>query len=83
MSGDYEVGPARYARGQMLVVCRGDGTGWKTRAMALCEALNGRWTGRERGYVMSPAKAAKFEKLYAAGWSGNAAGGEPVAPEER
>ena len=83
MSEDYEIRPARYARGQTLVVCRSDGTGFKTRAMALCEALHGRYTGRERGYVMSPTKAAKFEKLYAAGWSGNVVSGELIAPEER
>ena len=83
MSEDYEIKPARYARGQMLVVCRSDGSGWKTRAMALCEALNGRWTNREKGYVMSPTKAVKFEKLYTAGWSGNVVNGEFIAPKDR
>ena len=83
MSEDYEIRPARYAHGQMLVTCRSDGTGWKTRAMALCGALNGRWTNRERGYIMSPTKAAKFEKMYAAGWSGNVVSGDLIAPEDR
>ena len=62
------VTDALYAKGQKLVRCPKDGTGMKTRAMRLAGALRGRWTHRERGYVMSPRKAERLLKLFAEGW---------------
>ena len=66
------VSPARYAgrwngKPQCAVRCPSDGTGFKTRAMRLASALNARYSGREHAYIMSPAKATKLVKLYAAG----------------
>jgi hypothetical protein len=65
---DYTISPARYAKGQMVVHCPST-NGYKTRAARLIgDGLNCRWVGRSRGYVASPAKVAKFEALYAAGF---------------
>jgi hypothetical protein len=68
----FTVRPARYAgryngKPQVAVHCESDGSGYKTRAMRLCSALNGRWSNRERAYIMSPTKAAKFRALFDAG----------------
>lgn len=65
----FTIHPARYAgryngKPQVAVHCVSDGSGYKTRAMRLCSALNGRWSGRERAYIMSPAKAAKLRALF-------------------
>jgi hypothetical protein len=40
----------------------------KNRVHRLIGYLNGRYTGRENGYVMSPSKVKKLETLYAAGY---------------
>jgi len=64
----YTITPARYSKGNMIVRPVGNG-GFKSRACRLiADGLNCRYTGREGGYVASPSKVAKFERLYAAGW---------------
>lgn len=66
---DYTISDARYAKRMKAVRIVSSGDGWKTRADRLAETLaNGRYTHRERAYIMSPRRAAKFEELYAAGW---------------
>jgi len=70
MMKDYRIAPARYAKGKMAIHCASDGSGWKTRAMSLAERLaNGRYSGRENAYIVSPTAAMRFERLYAEGWS--------------
>jgi hypothetical protein len=64
----YSVSPARYAKGMLLVRITSEGA-YKTRAARLIgDGLKARWTNRCGGYVASPAKVAKFERLYAQGW---------------
>ena len=70
----YTICKARYRNGAVIVKPTSDGSGFKTRAGYLAGAL-GKWTHRDGGYSMSPARAAQFEKLYAAGWSGKLFGG--------
>jgi tail lysozyme len=65
---EYAAIPARYAKNKMLVRSD-DGSGFKTRAAYLAEALGGRWSNRESGYVMSRAAVTKLEQLYAAGFN--------------
>lgn len=67
MDPDFTVAKARYAKGMMAVSTPSNGTGFKTRAMRLACALKGRWSGRERCYIMSPSKAAKMRELFDAG----------------
>jgi len=56
----YSIKPARYAKGMVAVHCVSDGSGWKNRAMRLCDEVRGRYSNRENAYIMSPTKAGKF-----------------------
>lgn len=83
----YTIAPARYAgrwngKPQIAVTCPSD-TMFKSRAARIMGALNARYSGRERAYIVSPAKAAKFERLFAEGWDGNTFTGNLVAPAEQ
>lgn len=65
----YTIAPARYAgrwngKPQMAVRCISDGSGWKTRAMRICDELKARYSNRENAYIMSPTKAKKFVELF-------------------
>lgn len=65
----YTITPARYSKGNMLVVCESDGTHFKTRYDRLAEAFSGRYTHREHGYIMSPKAAQRFEQAVKDGWN--------------
>jgi len=58
---------ARYAKGKISVRCPSDGTGNKTRAMRLANALRGSWSNREKAYIMTPGAAVKLKRAYDAG----------------
>lgn len=73
-TAEYTISPARYRQGAVIVKPTPSGSGWKTRAFRLAENC-GTWTHRDGGYSMSPARAALFEKLFAAGWDGKYFGG--------
>lgn len=56
--------------------------GYKTRAARLLgDGLKAYYSHR-RGYVVSPTKFAKFEKMYAEGWDASAITGELYPPNE-
>jgi len=61
------ITPARYAKGCVSVRCPSDGSGFKTRAMRLAEHVKGRWSNREKAYVMSDAKGRRLVDLFNAG----------------
>lgn len=70
----YTITDARYAKGKKAVRCPSP-DGYKTRAAYLAERLaNGRYTNREHAYIMSPAAALRFEKLYTEGWDASFSG---------
>lgn len=75
----YMISPYRYAKGSVVCRCTSN-DGWKTRASRLADGLRGRWSHRAGGYVMSPAKAARFERLYAEGWDASAFTGKLEPP---
>jgi hypothetical protein len=85
-AAEYSIRPARYAgrwngKPQLAVHCVGNGTGMKDRAQRLIgDGLKGRYSGRERAYIVSPSKAAKFEQLFAEGWDANSWSGALIAP---
>lgn len=79
---DYTITKARYAKGQMAVHCQSNGSGFKTRAMRLCEALRGRYSGREDAYIMSPTKATKLERYHREGWDATFVTAELVPPKQ-
>lgn len=71
MSEAYVIsGPCRRPAGKMVLRPQDDRDGYKGRSSYLAECLGGRWSHQAGGYVMSPAAAAKFEKLYRAGFDG-------------
>lgn len=70
MIADYIITPYSYAKNSVVVKPTKDGSGLKARADYLVEAMKGRYVGRAKGYVLPKSKVAKFEKLYAEGWSG-------------
>lgn len=82
---EYSITPARYAgrwnsKPQFIVRCPSN-DGYKTRAARLIgDGLNGRWSGREGGYVVSPTKVTKFERLYAEGWDASTVTGKLKEP---
>jgi hypothetical protein len=64
----FTIQPARYAKKMMAVSCPSEG-GYKSRAARLAHSMaRGRYTHRERAYLMSQSRARDFEKLYALGW---------------
>lgn len=81
-AAEYQVSPYRYAKGQLVIHCRRGPDCYKTRAMRLAEALRGRWAHRAGGYVVSPAKVARFEALYAAGWDASSIDGTLYPPPD-
>lgn len=79
---DIEIKPARYAKRQMAVHCAENGSGFKTRAMRLCDYLNGRWSNRERAYIMSATKADRLKRLHAAGFDATFIDSRLISPDE-
>jgi hypothetical protein len=84
ISAAYTIRPAKYAgrwnnKPQMAVSCP-SADGFKSRAARIMGALNARYSGRENAYIVSPAKAAKFERLLAEGWDGNTWSGALIPP---
>lgn len=77
----FEVRDARYAEKQKAVHCTFDNSGFKTRAMRLCEALNGRYSNRERAYIMSARKAERLVSLFEAGYDAGFLSRELIAPK--
>ena len=59
------IGKARYAKGKMAVHCPSDGTCYRTYAMTLCSQQAGRYSGREKAYIMSPRAAERVRAAYA------------------
>jgi len=76
-----QISPARYAKNKMLVRAP-SATGYKTRAARLADALKGKWTNRERGYIMSKTKAEKLKKLYTDGWDADFYTGKLEPPKK-
>lgn len=62
-----QFSPARYSKNNTCVRTP-SADGFATRAVRLARALRGRWSGRERGFIMSSAKAARLQHLHASGW---------------
>lgn len=58
---------ARYAKNMALVLCPSDGSGFRTRASFLCEAIKGRYSNREKGWIMSPRKMLKVMRAWTIG----------------
>lgn len=78
----YSVSEARYAKGQLAVRCTAGGP-YKDRTQRLIgDGLNCRWSGRERAFIASPSKVAKFEALHAAGFDACSFSGALYPPDD-
>lgn len=60
------VSPAKYAKNQIAVRCVSL-DGFKSRASRLAEGLNGRWSNREKAFIMSPSKVEKLKSMLSSG----------------
>lgn len=77
----FTIQKARYSK-NMMAVRTPSGTSYKTRASYLAEALaNGRYSGREGAYIMSPRRAALFEHLYYLDWNAYASSHQLYHPD--
>lgn len=65
----FTVAPARYAKNAVAVRVHERGDGLKGEIGCLCTHLAARYSGRERAYIMSPAKARRLIRLHAEGWT--------------
>lgn len=68
MSETFTITKARYAKQSIAVRCQSDGSGFMTREMRVVEALNGRWSNREKAYVLAATKEARLRRLIADGY---------------
>lgn len=64
---NYTIHKARYSKGMMAVHCHPDGSGFKTDAARICDALTSRYSHREHAYIMPASKAEALPKLLLAG----------------
>jgi len=77
----YYVTLARYARDMYAVRIEKDGSGLKTRAMRLAHtAVRGRWSNREKAYIMSATKVRKLHRYITDGWDASPITGEIEPP---
>jgi len=76
----YSIEPARYAKDMTAVSCPSN-TGLKSRAARLACYLKGKYSGREKAYIMSATKANKLKQLYADGWDADFFGEELEPPK--
>lgn len=70
MSERYSITSARYAKKSIAVFCRSDGSGFKTREMRVVEAVGGRWSNREKAYILPAGRETRLRQLIAAGCDG-------------
>lgn len=67
MSEAIMITKARYAKNSIAVRCRSQGM-FKTREMRLCDGLRGRWSNREKAYILAASKEPRLRQLIADGW---------------
>lgn len=65
----FTIRPARMAKG-MLAVRHESADIYKARGSFLADALKARWTGRDKAYLMTPAKADLWLDLMRKGYTG-------------
>ena len=76
--GGYTIKRPRKSIGYAIEAPSTDG--YKTRAARLLESLGGRYTGRDKAYILPYTKVARFRQLYAEGWDANVISRDLVPP---
>lgn len=67
----FQITSARYAKGKRLIRPMDSRDGMKGRSSYLANNLGGRWSNREKGYILSIAAADKFLILFEKGFEGD------------
>lgn len=80
--GRISVVPARYAKGKMALSAPPDGD-WASSAQLLAQAVGGRYSNRERAYIVSPKQAQRVRDLARRGYTANPVSGEIYKPKGR
>ena len=62
---------ARYAKNSTLCIPEDNIDGWKGHEARLLEALNARYTHRERGYSLTQTKELVLRAMLQEGWTGD------------
>lgn len=73
----YTAEPARYAKGKVAVRPASTG-GFRSDASRLAEAVGGRWSNRERAYIMSEAQLRKVDTYLRQGMTADVITGEII-----
>lgn len=63
------ISKARYAQNSVAVKCPSVGM-FKSRAARVVEAIGGRWSNREKSYILASTKEERLRKLIAEGYDG-------------
>ena len=63
IASSFSADKARYAKGKVAVRPRDSSGGFKGEASYLAQGLGGKWSSRERAYIMSPSAAARLPRL--------------------
>lgn len=65
----YSINPARYAKNCIAVKCPSIGM-FKSREARIVEAIGGRWSNREKSYILAATKENRLRDLIAADYDG-------------
>lgn len=79
-----EFKEARYAKEKIAFHPRkGEPNAWKTREHVLAEAkgVSGKWSNREKAYIMSKGQAERLKRYIVEGYDACAITGEIILPE--
>lgn len=71
----YTSEPARYAKGKLAVRPSSSGN-FRSNASYLAEAVGGRYSNRERAYIMSPSQVRRMDAYLRQGMTANPISGE-------
>lgn len=71
----YTSEPARYAKGKIAVRPSSQGD-YRSNASYLAEAVGGRYSNRERAYIMSPSQVRRMDTYLRQGMTANPITGE-------
>jgi len=86
IKGDgFEISPARYAKGKVLVRITKSNGDFMNRTGRVADIIGGGGRGysnREKGYVMSPSQAEKFQRAVIEGWDASVITRELRPPEK-
>lgn len=80
--GTFSVVPARYAKGKVAVSTPSE-TDFATRAAMLAQGVGGRYSSRERAYIMSPRQAERLADYHKRGYTWNPVSREFWKPSGR